>query len=51
MRKQKYYICENKDADQFHGAHEADQLVCLRYIDRTIPLLSNPKFQASSRLL
>ena len=33
-------ICENKDADQLRGNHEADQRLCFRYIDSTIPLLS-----------
>ena len=33
-------ICENKDADQLRGDREADQLLCFRYIDSTILLLS-----------
>ena len=33
-------ICENKDADQLRSNQEADQHLCFRYIDRTIPLLS-----------
>ena len=34
-------ICmgENKDADQLHGNREADQRLCFRYSDSTIPLL------------
>ena len=34
-------ICkgENKDADQLLGNHEADQRLCFRYSDSTIPLL------------
>ena len=32
-------ICENKDADQLHGNREADQRLCFRYPDSTIPLL------------
>ena len=32
-------ICENKDADQLRGNREADQRLCLRYTDSTIPLL------------
>ena len=32
--------CENKDADQLRGNREADQRLCFRYIDSTIPLLS-----------
>ena len=34
-----FWICENKDADQFRGNREADQHLCFRYIDSTIPLL------------
>ena len=40
MRKPTFCICENKDADQFRGKREADQHLCFRYIDSTIPLLS-----------
>ena len=40
MRKPKFCICENKDADQLRGYREADQRLCFRYIDSTIPLLS-----------
>ena len=29
----------NKDADQFRGDREADQRLCLRYTESTIPLL------------
>ena len=32
-------ICENKDADQLRGNREADQRLCFRYSDSTIPLL------------
>ena len=32
-------ICENKDADQLRGDREADQRLCFRYSDSTIPLL------------
>ena len=32
-------ICENKDADQLRGNHEADQRLCIRYTDSTMPLL------------
>ena len=40
-------ICENKDADQLRGKfREADQRLCFRYSDSTIPLL-----QASSSFL
>ena len=32
-------ICENKGADQLRGNREADQRLCFRYMDSTIPLL------------
>ena len=40
IRKPAFCICDNKDADQVHGNHEADQCLCFRYKDSTIPLLS-----------
>ena len=40
MRKPTFCICENKDADQLRRDREADQRLCFRYIDCTIPLLS-----------
>ena len=43
VRKTFFCICENKDADQLRGNPEADQGLCFRYIDSTIPLL--PKTQ------
>ena len=43
MRKQAFCICENKDADQIRGNREADQRLCFRYTDSTIPLLSKSK--------
>ena len=46
MRKPTFFICENKDADQLRGYREADQRLCFRYIDSTIPLLS--KYEISS---
>ena len=39
MRKLAFCICENKDADQLRSNREADQRLCFRYIDSTIPLL------------
>ena len=39
MRKPTICICENKDADQLRGNREADQRLCFRYTDSTIPLL------------
>ena len=40
MRKPTICICENKDADQLRGNREADQRLCFRYTDSTIPLIS-----------
>ena len=40
VRKPDFCICENKDADQLRGNREADQRLCFRYTDSTIPLLS-----------
>ena len=49
MRKPAFCICENKDADQLRDNCEADQCLCFRYTDTSIPLLS--KSEASSHLL
>ena len=46
VRKPAFCICENKDADQLRGNREADQHLCFRYIDSTIPLL--PIYKISS---
>ena len=46
MRKPTFCICENKDADQLRGNREADQCLCFRYIDSTIPLLSKSKISS-----
>ena len=46
MRKPAFCICENKDADQLRDNREADQHLCFRYIDSTIPILS--KYEISS---
>ena len=43
MRKPTICICENKDADQLRGNREADQRLCFRYLDSTIPLLRKYK--------
>ena len=51
MRKPAFCICENKDADQLRGNREADQRLCFRYTDSTIPLLPKSeisRFQPSS---
>ena len=39
MGKPTYFICESKGADQLPGNREADQRLCFRYLDSTIPLL------------
>ena len=39
MGKRTICIGENKDADQLRGNREADQRLCFRYSDSTIPLL------------
>ena len=41
-----FCICENKGADQLCGKRTADQHLCFRSIDSTIPLL--PKSKISS---
>ena len=46
MRKPASCICENKDADQLRSDCEADQRLCFRYTDSTIPLL--PKYEILS---
>ena len=52
MRKPAFCLCEIKDADQLRGNREADQRLCFRYTDSTIPLLSKSEIiQASSHLL
>ena len=48
IRKPAFCICENKDADQLRGNREADQRLCFRHIDSTIPLL--PIYEISSLL-
>ena len=39
VRKPSFCICENKYADQLHSNCAADQRLCFRYMDSTIPLL------------
>ena len=46
MRVPTTCICKNKDADQLRGNREADQRLCFRYLDSTIPL--PPKYKISS---
>ena len=45
MGKPTICIGENKDADQLRGNREADQRLCFRYTDSTIPLL--PTYEIS----
>ena len=51
MSKPDFCTYENKDIDQLCGDRTADQRLCFRYMDSTIPLLLKLKFQASSHLL
>ena len=46
VRKPAFSICENKDPDQLRSNCAADQRLCFRYTDSTIPFL--PKSEMSS---
>ena len=46
MGKPAICIGENKDADQLRGNREADQRLCFRYSDSTIPLLLKSKISS-----
>ena len=47
MRKPTFFICENKDTDQLRGGNrEADQRLCFRYINSTIPLLTKSEISS-----
>ena len=46
MGKPALSICENKAADQLHSNCAADQRLCFRYIDSTIPLLSKSEISS-----
>ena len=48
MRKPDFWLCENKGADQLRSNCEADQRLCFRHMDSTIPLL---KYEISFKLL
>ena len=51
LRNPTICIGENKAADQLHGNREADQRLCFRYTDSTIPLLPSSeisRFRLSS---
>ena len=39
VRKPDFCLGENKGTDQLRGNREADQRLCFRYTDSTIPLL------------
>ena len=39
VRKREFGLCENKGADQLRGNREADQRLCFRYTDSTLPFL------------
>ena len=49
MWKPAFCICENKDADQLPGNREADQRLCFRYTDSTVPLLSKSEISSQPR--
>ena len=51
VRKRDYCLCKNKGADQFRGNPKADQRLCFRYSESTIPHFLNQKFKASSCVL
>ena len=46
MRKPTFCICDNKDADQLRRNREADQRLCFRYIESTIPILSKSEISS-----
>ena len=46
MGKPTICIGENKGADQLRGNREADQRLCFRYSDSTVPLLLKSKISS-----
>ena len=46
MGKPTICIGENKGADQLRGNREADQRLCFRYIDGTIPPIGKSKISS-----
>ena len=46
VRKPDFCICGNKDADQLRGDREADQRLCFRNLDSTIPQLSKSEISS-----
>ena len=48
MGKRTIFICENKDADQLCSNCTADQRLCFRYTDSTIPILLKSEISSFS---
>ena len=46
MRKPDFCLFENKGADQLRSNCEADQRLCFRYTDSTIPVLYKSKISS-----
>ena len=46
MGKPTICIGENKGADQLRGKRKADQRLCFRYLESTIPLLLKSKISS-----
>ena len=46
MRKPDFCIYKNKDADQLRSNCAADQRLCFRYSDSTIPLLTKSEISS-----
>ena len=46
VRKPAFCICENKDADQLRSNCAADQRLCFRCMDSTIPILSKSEISS-----
>ena len=46
VRKTEFCISQNEDADQLRGNRKADQRLCFRFIDTTIPVLSESKISS-----
>ena len=44
-----FCICENKAADQLHSNCAADQRICFRYTDNTIPLIAKSEISSLQR--
>ena len=45
-----FCIYENKGVDQMGGNHKADELLCSRYIESTLPLLPKSKISNLSAI-